>query len=112
MAERKTATSHDKESGISGWIEFAKESFVEHTEGVLHGLLGTVERGVEGIVKRTMRSFSIFFFVLLGSAFLLIGIAQILDQAYQFPGVGKVIIGMAIFSLALLLSMVDHRSIK
>ncbi len=112
MAERKTATSHGKESGIGGWIEFAKESFVEHTEGVLAGLLGTVERGVDGIVKKTMHRFSIFFFVLLGSTFLLIGIAQILDQTYQFLGVGKVIIGIAIFSLVLLLSMTDKRSTK
>lgn len=109
MTEKKSHTSQEEESGIVRWIESVKEHLVKHAGNVVAGLLESIEEGVAAIVRKTMHSLSLFFFVLLGATFLLVGVAQMLDQVYQFPGVGKIIIGVVIFSIVLLLSMIERR---
>jgi len=109
MIEKKSTSSSEKISGVLGWIDFAREAFSDRVEQVLAGLLDTVSQGVENIVRKVIRSFSIFFFVLLGATFLLVGVARVLDHTYQIPGLGEIIIGVFIFSLVLLLFMVGHK---
>lgn len=109
MTEKKTTSSREKISGVLGWIEFARETLSDQVEQALTGLLDTLGRGVEHIVQRVIRSFSIFFFVLLGATFLLVGAARVLDSVYQIPGLGEIIIGVFIFSLVLVLSTAEHK---
>ena len=116
MAEKKpikpVRVMKEKVAEVGSWFDTLKERLSDQGEAVLAVWFAGVERGVHMLVSSVFRRVAIFFFVLLGATFFLVGLARVLSALYELPGVGDIIVGTLIFSIVILLSMAEKKVTK
>lgn len=106
MATKKTT---EGEGGLGSGMTVLLEIVSGSIQKAILGVFDTFEQGTLQVFRKLLRSFSFFFFSVLGVVFLLIGTARVLDTAYQLPGLGEIIVGVFIFAGVLLFSLIDHQ---
>ncbi|MBP7060623.1 MAG: hypothetical protein KBA91_01435 [Candidatus Moranbacteria bacterium] len=110
MAERKSSkTWIEHIPDVVGWFDTARERLSAHGEALLASWFAHIERGVHLMVDGVLKRIALFFFMLLGATFLLVGLARVLSTVYELPGIGDIIVGAFIFALVLLFSMIETR---
>jgi hypothetical protein len=107
MATKKTTEAG---GGLMGGLNFLKESIALGVEGVVQSVFGVVEQGTLTLFRKLLRCFALFFFSVLAGVFLLIGVARVLNTAYQFPGLGEIVVGMLILGGVLLVYMIEQHN--
>lgn len=111
MAEKKKTESTRSKKSNSALDSLG--GVVEHVlggvQGIAQGVMQSARHGVERYVQMLLRRIVLVAFFFLGVLFFLVGLARILDAAYQLPGLGEIVVGVVIGSVALLLSMVSNR---
>lgn len=78
--------------------------------GILNGAQSLAGSALDGVRRAThlftrnlARRFFLYFFVFLGSMFILTGLAQFVSIQYAFPGSGEVVVGIGILIAALVI---------
>lgn len=105
MATKKTI---EVESGFMGGLNFLRESISLGIDGMIQSAFGVIEQGALTLFRRLLRCFALFFFSVLAGVFLLVGVARVLDEKYQMPGVGQIVVGAFIFGGVLLVYMIEQ----
>lgn len=93
-----TKTQEDAPHGMGGWAAL----LLEGVSASIQGMLENLQQGTQAFIEKLMRRAGLLVFSLLGVVFLLVGGARLLDGVYQ-PGVGEIIVGASVLSVALLL---------
>ncbi len=89
-----------------GWMT----SMVQGIFGGVQGVLDHVRQGARAIGARIIRRMGLLFFVVLGVVFFLVGLARFLDEVYQVPGAGEMVVGIFVFCGALLIYLIDSQN--
>ncbi len=108
--KKKTESARTKKSDSAlGSLGGAVEYVLGGMQGIAQGVMQSARHGVERYVQVLLRRIILVAFFFLGVLFFLVGLARILDAAYQLPGLGEIVVGIIMGSVALLLSMVSNR---
>lgn len=107
MATKKTTEAG---TGLLGGLSFLKDSISSGIDGMIQSAFGVIEQGTLTLFRRLLRCFALFFFSVLAGVFLLVGVARVLDAAYQMPGVGQIVVGAFIFGGVLLVYMIEQHN--
>lgn len=94
-----------KEDGGSRNFLWIFETIFGSVQSLVGGLFGSVATGVEDMMNRIARRGFVFTLAVFGMWFLLNGFAKLLDFLYAAPGIGEMFIGMLVFSVAIVLSV-------
>lgn len=108
--EKKSTEAKEKPFQFGQFLNRITETLTDHAEDLVGHWFASIERGVHGLLSSIFKRLSVFYFVLLGATFLLVGCARVLDQIYGLSGVGEIIIGTVIFALVLVLLMGEKHS--
>lgn len=101
MAAKKTT---DMGNLLMSAATFLRESVT----GGIQSAFNLLEEGTLSLFRRLFRCFAFFFFSLLAAVFLLFGLAKFLNELYQRPGLGEIVVGTLILSGVLFLYMIDR----
>lgn len=104
MATKKTT---GVASGVLGGLNFLREGMALGVEGVVQSVFGVVEQGTLTLFRKLLRCFALFFFSVLAGVFLLVGVARVLNTAYQVPGLGEIVVGALILTGVLFIYMIE-----
>ncbi len=102
MAEKKTKKQEQ------GWTTLLFGSVVNSLSGTLQDMLARFQARTKAWTQRLLRHMGLFFFSLLGTVLLVVGIARLLDGFYGKPGMGEVVVGGSILCVAILLYFLDQ----
>ncbi len=108
--EKKSTGTKEKPFQFGQFLNRITETLTGHAEDLVSHWFASIERGVHGLLSSIFKRLSVFYFVLLGATFLLVGCARVLDQIYGLSGIGEIIIGTVIFALVLVLLMGEKHS--
>lgn len=108
--EKKSTVTKEKSFDLGRFLDRVGETVTSHAEDIFGQWFASIERGVHGLLSSIFKRLSVFYFVLLGATFLLVGCARVLDQIYGLSGIGEIIIGTVIFALVLVLLMGEKHS--
>lgn len=94
-----TARSNRKTSGAAAFLPNLIDRVFSTVETFAERLMGIVSESADGVVSRAVQKLFGLLLVIVAIAFILSGIAEILNQTFQAPGMGEIAVG------ALLLAM-------
>jgi hypothetical protein len=103
--EKKSTGVKEKPFQFGHFLNRITNTLTGHAEDLVGHWFASFERGVHGLLQSVLKRLSVFYFVLLGATFLLVGCARVLNQVYGLSGIGEIIIGTVIFALVLVLLM-------
>ncbi len=103
--EKKVTSQKEKPFQFGRFLDQVSTALTSHAESVIGNWFASFERGVHGLLESVLKRLTIFYLVLLGATFLLVGCARVLNQVYGLSGIGEIIIGTVIFALVLVLLM-------
>lgn len=104
MSEKK---KEYQENG-GGWGSFLVGSALSSLFGSIHGMLESWQLRTRAWTQKLVRHLGLLFFSMLGIIFCLVGSARLLDGFYGKPGLGEVVVGGSILSVAILLYILDR----
>ncbi len=103
--EKKSTGVKEKPFQFGRLLDHVSSALSSHAENLVGHWFASFERGVHGLLESVLKRLSVFYFILLGATFLLVGCARVLNQVYGLSGIGEIIIGTVIFALVLVLLM-------
>lgn len=102
MAEKNTKKQE------RGWTALLFGSVMNSLSDTMQNILAGWQARTKAWTQRLLRHMGLFFFSLLGTVLLVVGIARLLDGFYGKPGMGEVVVGGSILSIAILLYILDQ----
>ena len=84
-------------------IALFMESILNGMQSLVGSAFNGLQRATDLFTRNLARRFFLYFFVFLGSMFILTGLAQFVSIQYAFPGSGEVIVGIGILIAALVI---------
>ncbi|OGI16220.1 MAG: hypothetical protein A3E38_01815 [Candidatus Moranbacteria bacterium RIFCSPHIGHO2_12_FULL_54_9] len=102
MEEKKTTKTPTKDPQNS-WTAFLLDNIFQSIQSFVDGAVESVHQATRAFTRRLVRGTFLLLFAFLGIIFLLVGLAELLSAAYQFPGSGETIVGIFILFTALIL---------
>ncbi len=103
MAEKKTKKQEQ------GWAALLLGSIMNNVSSTVQGILSGWQARTRIWTRRLLRHLGLFFFSVLGVVLLVVGGARLLDGFYGKPGLGEVVVGGSILSIAILLYILDQK---
>ena len=102
MAEKKTKKQEQ------GWTALLFGSVMNSLSDTMQNILAGWQARTKAWTQRLLRHMGLFFFSVLGTVLLVVGAARLLDGFYGKPGMGEVVVGGGILSIAILLYILDQ----
>jgi len=105
-------TEKKKNQEESGWGTFLMGSAFSSLFGMVQGMLEGWQLRTRAWTQKLVRHLGLLFFSILGIILCLVGAARLLDAFYGREGMGEVVVGGSILSLALLLYILDRNDMN
>ncbi len=86
-----------------GWMKILFEGLFGSMEAIVEGMIANAKQSTADFVRRVARSIFVLFLAFLGSVFLLVGVARLLDGFTRIAGFGEVAVGLFVFIVSLLI---------
>lgn len=105
----ETTRTHRKTEGTSAFIPNLIDRVFGTVESFVERLMGIISESADQVVSRGIQKLFGLLLVIVGIAFILSGLSQIIDQLFQSVGVGQIVVGALLLTLTAIVMLVVRK---